>query len=243
MGRPKTPIDPEQVRALAEIQCNYVEMASVLKTSRQVLQRRFHRIVEEGWQAGRTNLRREQMKAALAGNVVMMIWLGKQYLGQADKLETDNVNVNIEQLDDAALLERGRQLFARAGATGIGAALFLPAPAEPSPVPRESFKDKLLAWGELGREKFTRSVQDRPPGALEQAAAEELSLLGHKQKLRNGRKRGVVGKTQDLHSSTEHCVDNVSEQSTGLAGGGGPEERVGTGIQIVGTGPGGVPGP
>ncbi len=32
-------------------------------------------------------LKRKQIDVALQGNVVMLIWLGKQYLGQAEKTE------------------------------------------------------------------------------------------------------------------------------------------------------------
>ena len=38
---------------------------------------------------GKISLRRKQMDVALSGNVSMLIWLGKQYLGQKDKTETD----------------------------------------------------------------------------------------------------------------------------------------------------------
>jgi hypothetical protein len=34
---------------------------------------------------GNVSLRRKQMELAMKGNVTMLIWLGKQYLGQADK--------------------------------------------------------------------------------------------------------------------------------------------------------------
>jgi hypothetical protein len=30
-------------------------------------------------------MRRKQMEVAMSGNVTMLIWLGQQYLGQADK--------------------------------------------------------------------------------------------------------------------------------------------------------------
>lgn len=33
------------------------------------------------------SLRRKQIDVALGGNTVMLIWLGKQYLDQADKLD------------------------------------------------------------------------------------------------------------------------------------------------------------
>lgn len=38
----------------------------------------------------RTNLRKKQYDVAMAGNVSMLIWLGKQELGQSDRSETNN---------------------------------------------------------------------------------------------------------------------------------------------------------
>lgn len=34
---------------------------------------------------GKIALRRKQMQVALSGNTTLLIWLGKQYLGQSDK--------------------------------------------------------------------------------------------------------------------------------------------------------------
>jgi hypothetical protein len=54
---------------------------------------------ELGAQTGKASLRRMQFKAAEDGNVTMLIWLGKQFLGQKDQRhidgETRNVNWNI----------------------------------------------------------------------------------------------------------------------------------------------------
>ena len=38
---------------------------------------------------GKISLRRKQMQIAMAGNVTMLIWCGKQFLGQKDKHEYD----------------------------------------------------------------------------------------------------------------------------------------------------------
>ena len=46
------------------------------------------------------SLRRQQFKSAEAGNVTMQIWLGKQYLGQTDKVEENNINVTLESTLD-----------------------------------------------------------------------------------------------------------------------------------------------
>jgi len=43
--------------------------------------------------AGKASLRRTQWKAATGGNSTMMVWLGKNVLGQTDKQEIEH-NVN-----------------------------------------------------------------------------------------------------------------------------------------------------
>jgi hypothetical protein len=42
---------------------------------------------EEGRMQGRASLRRKQFELAMRGHVVALIWAGKNYLGQSDKLE------------------------------------------------------------------------------------------------------------------------------------------------------------
>jgi len=50
----------------------------------------------------RVNLMKKQYDVAIAGNVTMLIWLGKQYLGQSDKQENKNIEsiqINIDKAD------------------------------------------------------------------------------------------------------------------------------------------------
>jgi hypothetical protein len=56
-------------------------------------------------EAGKSSLRRLQWKSALGGNVVMQIWLGKQYLGQRDE---HAVEVSRPAEGDRSLLELAR---------------------------------------------------------------------------------------------------------------------------------------
>jgi hypothetical protein len=42
-------------------------------------------VYNRGIKAGKSNLRRLQFKQAEQGNSAMLVWLGKQYLNQADK--------------------------------------------------------------------------------------------------------------------------------------------------------------
>ena len=48
---------------------------------------RLRKIVEEGREYGRASIRRAQFKLLNDGNATMAIWLGKQYLGQRDRVD------------------------------------------------------------------------------------------------------------------------------------------------------------
>jgi hypothetical protein len=90
-GRPKIVIDWELVQKLAHIQCTQAEIASTVGVSVDTLHRHpeFAEVYKRGAEGGRKSLRRMQFESATKGNVVMQIWLGKQYLGQADKQLVD----------------------------------------------------------------------------------------------------------------------------------------------------------
>jgi hypothetical protein len=92
-GRPKAHIDIAVVEGAASIGCTTGEIATVLGIARQTLFDRLktdpelQEAMQRGCEQGRTTLRRLQWKQAHAGNTTMLIWLGKQLLGQRDKLE------------------------------------------------------------------------------------------------------------------------------------------------------------
>lgn len=98
-GRPKKKIDYQTVEKLANIQCTQEEISNFLGISTRTLQKdkEFLRIYKKGLENGKMSLRRMQFKKANDGNVSMLIWLGKQYLGQTDKVEKDNTH-EIEDL-------------------------------------------------------------------------------------------------------------------------------------------------
>jgi len=90
MARPAKPIDIRQVEELARIGATEEDMAAVLGVSVDTIQRRkraseeFCGAIKRGQATTRNSLRRLQLKKALEGNVTMLIWLGKQLLGQSD---------------------------------------------------------------------------------------------------------------------------------------------------------------
>jgi len=79
------PIDEKVVLGLASIGCTMKEIGAVVGCSVDTLERRFADVIEKGRESGKSSLRRMQWKAAEKGNVSMLIWLGKQILGQRDK--------------------------------------------------------------------------------------------------------------------------------------------------------------
>lgn len=87
MGRPVKNIDPKLVQDLAAIGCKTTEIASIVGVSVDTLDRRFAEEMEKGRSNLRATLRRWQIESAKKGNVAMLIWLGKQLLGQTEKIE------------------------------------------------------------------------------------------------------------------------------------------------------------
>jgi hypothetical protein len=84
-GRPRVEIDLELVYALAKIHCSVSEIAGILGVSKDTINRRCGDIMERARDEGRMSLRRAQFhKAINEGNVVMQIFLGKNWLGQSD---------------------------------------------------------------------------------------------------------------------------------------------------------------
>lgn len=87
MGRPPKVFDPDMIYTLASIGATQEETARVLGCSVDTIQRRYLDDYNDGLANIKTSLRRQQVKLALAGNVTMLIWLGKNLLDQSDKAE------------------------------------------------------------------------------------------------------------------------------------------------------------
>ncbi len=94
-GRPRIEIDWVDFDKLCGMQATLDEIAAWFNCSEDTIERRvseekgmrFAEYKAQKAARGRISLRRAQMQKALDGNVVMQIWLGKQYLGQKDKQE------------------------------------------------------------------------------------------------------------------------------------------------------------
>ena len=86
-GKPKAKIDPEHVKALASAGCTVEEIADFLSVNKKTLERRFLGVMEKGRNTRNVSLRRKQVELAMRGDKTMLIWLGKQFLGQSDKTQ------------------------------------------------------------------------------------------------------------------------------------------------------------
>jgi len=88
MPRPLIPIDEDQVFKLAEKLWTNVAIAAFFDVHVDTLTHRFSEILAKGRQAGKMMISDGLMSLAARGNLGALIWLSKQHLGHADKVET-----------------------------------------------------------------------------------------------------------------------------------------------------------
>jgi hypothetical protein len=97
MARPLAQIDWDQVDKMCAIHCTGEEQAAILGVSYDTLNRACQREHECSFAEyfkkkashGRMSLRRKQYTAAMDGNTTMLVWLGKNWLGQSDQPEVE----------------------------------------------------------------------------------------------------------------------------------------------------------
>ena len=84
----------QQIRALAAAHCDDIEAAAFLGMLPDefrlflLANKRSAQAFFSGPATGRATLKVAQLKAAKAGDGRLLVWLGKQWLGQADKIPT-----------------------------------------------------------------------------------------------------------------------------------------------------------
>lgn len=108
MARPKKNIASGQVYKLGKLGLSLGEMADFFGCDPTTLSKRFSAELDKSRAEMKMRLRRLQWRAAESGNTAMLIWLGKNYLGQSDeprKIEGENVEV---------ILNIGPRVFAEA---------------------------------------------------------------------------------------------------------------------------------
>lgn len=93
-------INLAELEKLAAMQCTDEEIAAWFNVSTRTIERRrkspvFAETIVRGKARGRISLRRAQRKILEQGNATMAIWLGKQYLGQADQIDVNTNNQTV----------------------------------------------------------------------------------------------------------------------------------------------------
>ncbi len=92
MARPKKyHIDTEQLQKLAKLGCTNKEMGDFFGCSADLLEKSYSEFLTKGRAEQKMRLRQLQWKSAENGNVTMQIFLGKNILGQQDRLEENQL--------------------------------------------------------------------------------------------------------------------------------------------------------
>lgn len=96
-GKKDIPLD-KQVEKLAAYGLNNKEIAEVLGYDDSTLKRKFENFLTKGRGELKRKLKRKQIEVAMQGNVSMLIWLGKQYLDQSEKVvETGDYQIVLKR--------------------------------------------------------------------------------------------------------------------------------------------------
>lgn len=103
-GRPRKVINPEQISKLASLGCTICEIAAFFACHPDTISNNYYDSVDTGRALGRRNLRQLQFELARAGNATMLVWLGKNYLGQ-----TDQNGFKLQEISDETLAEECRR--------------------------------------------------------------------------------------------------------------------------------------
>jgi hypothetical protein len=83
-GANKKVVPPDEVWKLAALGCTIEEMADWFQIPRETLKYNFSDYIAKGRSELKRRLRAAQIKTAMAGNATLLIWLGKNILGQQD---------------------------------------------------------------------------------------------------------------------------------------------------------------
>ena len=110
VGRPRKKISKEQFEKLCVMQCTEAEMCGFFGVTDKTLSKwckenyggNFSDTYKIYSQDGKISLRRQQFRVANSGNVSMLIWLGKQYLGQKEFAEVsvqENIDDSVKEME------------------------------------------------------------------------------------------------------------------------------------------------
>lgn len=99
-GVNKKVVFDEDVYKLAAMGCSNNEIARWFNVDENTLTYNFSEILAKGREELKQTLRHAQIKLALSGNAVMLIWLGKNILGQSENPNNSEANAPLPWKDD-----------------------------------------------------------------------------------------------------------------------------------------------
>jgi hypothetical protein len=99
-GPTKKVVFDADVYKLAAMGCNDREIARWFDINEDTLRNNFSDIIAKGREELKQSLRRAQIKLALGGNATMLIWLGKNILGQSENPLDSEANAPLPWTDD-----------------------------------------------------------------------------------------------------------------------------------------------
>jgi hypothetical protein len=99
VGRDKKVIPPKDVEKLAAMGCKDIEICEWFGIDGNTLRYNFSVELQKGRQSLNQSLRQAQLRLALSGNATMLIWLGKNVLGQSDNPADSEANTPLPWTD------------------------------------------------------------------------------------------------------------------------------------------------
>jgi hypothetical protein len=100
VGRDKKVVPPKDVERLAQMGCKDSEIAEWFGVDENTLRYNFSVELLKGKLALSQSLRQAQIRLAMSGNATMLIWLGKNILGQSDNPVDSEANTPLPWSDD-----------------------------------------------------------------------------------------------------------------------------------------------
>ena len=85
MARPKREIDEKRVAELGFDGCSTRTIGQLLGVPESTIRGRFRALLDKKRAERKYAIRKAQFELALAGNATMLIWLGKNILGQSNQ--------------------------------------------------------------------------------------------------------------------------------------------------------------
>jgi hypothetical protein len=99
-GENQTVISPEEIIKLSRLGCSIEEMSDWFQVPRETIKYNFSDLIAKGRSETKQSLRRAQIALALKGNATMLIWLGKNMLGQSDSPINSDSNAPLPWNED-----------------------------------------------------------------------------------------------------------------------------------------------